>query len=185
MCIYKRVSIRYKRERHVKPLGPDCIHIVCIYKRVSMRYKRERHAKPLGLIRQQHLEECLDHIGVISTPTVLDRSVTPQISIPQIRLPRTQVSQLPNRACYTVAIAFVKSMKAGAPLPSHPQWSSGSMDITTVRDLLNKPNTNGLFLQSRRQQCTKDTHDNPKALKPVSDHFLFSSSLNMFYSKTF
>ena len=34
-----------------------------------MRYKRERHAKPLGLIRQQHLEECLDHIGVISTPT--------------------------------------------------------------------------------------------------------------------
>ena len=33
-----------------------------------MRYKRERHAKPLGLIRQQHLEECLDYIGVILTP---------------------------------------------------------------------------------------------------------------------
>ena len=36
-----------------------------------MRYKRERHVKPLSLIRQQHLEECLDHIGVISTPTRL------------------------------------------------------------------------------------------------------------------
>ena len=37
-----------------------------------MRYKRERHAKPLGLIKQQHLEECLDHIGVISTPTFMN-----------------------------------------------------------------------------------------------------------------
>lgn len=76
---------------------------------------------------------------------VLDRNVTPQISIPQICLPRNQVSQLPNRASCTVAIAFINSMKAGAPLPGHPQWASGSSDITTVRDLLNMPNTNGLF----------------------------------------
>ena len=49
-------------------------------------------------------------------------------------------------------------MKAGAPLPGHSQWPSGSSDIITVRDLLNMPNTNGIFLKPR-QQCTKDTHD--------------------------
>ena len=56
-----------------------------------------------------------------TTFKVLDRSVTPQISRPQIRLPRNQVSQLPNRASCTVAIAFVTSLKVGAPLVGYPQ----------------------------------------------------------------
>lgn len=93
---------------------------------------------------------------------------------------------VPNRASCTVAIAFINSIKAGAPLPGHPQWPSESSDITTVRDLLNMPNPKGLFFKPR-QQCTKDTHGQlggtqagewPSSFLLLSQHVLFKKHPN-------
>lgn len=78
-------------------------------------------------------------------------------------------------------------MKVGAPLLGYPQWPSGSGDITTVRELLNMPNTNGLFIQPR-QQCTKDTHEqlggtqageSPSSYLLLSQHVLFKNILTL------